>query len=155
MRVLGIDPGYERLGVAVVEKNGKERLIYSDCIVTPSKANFEKRLFIIGKEIKRVIKKYEPDALAIERGFFNTNQKTAMGVSEARGVVVYESASKKIPVFNYAPLQIKIAVTGYGKSDKKQVAEMIKRLIEVKKEIKYDDEFDAIAVCITHLAQNH
>jgi len=90
--------------------------------------------------------------MAIEKLFFTTNQKTVMGVSEARGVIMYQALLNKIPVFEYTPLQIKIAITGYGRGDKKQIIAMLQHLIKIEKEIKYDDEYDAIAVGLTHLA---
>lgn len=162
MRIISIDPGYERVGIAVVEKNNsqnpktsgsnKEKLIYSDCFKTSAKLLLTERLFLIGQEIDKIIKKYEPDAMAIETLFFTSNQKTVMGVSEARGVIMYQALLNKIPVFEYTPLQIKIAITGYGRGDKKQIIAMLNHLIKMEKEIKYDDEYDAIAVGLTHLA---
>src|SRR3989344_5623683 len=93
MLILGIDPGYERLGVAVIEGDPSPTLLYSACIVTSSKLSHPERLKIIGKEIASVLKKFKPDEVAVETLFFNTNQKTALHVSEARGVVIYESIS--------------------------------------------------------------
>jgi len=153
MRVLSIDPGFERVGIAILEKNkAQEKLLYSDCFKTSSKELFEKRLVLIGEEIVRVIQKWSPDALAIETLFFNTNQKTAFRVSEARGVIIYQSAKLGLSVHEYTPLQIKIAVTGYGKAPKKQVDDMVRTLIPIEKKNMNDDEMDAIAVGITCLA---
>lgn len=153
MRIISIDPGYERLGIAVLEKgNGKEELIFSECFITSTKEKHEDRLRLIGEEIEKVIKKYEPEAMGIETLFFKTNAKTAMKVSEARGVIMYEAAKNGLKVLEYTPLQIKVAVTGYGKSDKEQVTEMVKRLIKITKPIKYDDEYDAVAVGLTLFA---
>ncbi len=157
MRVIGIDPGYDRVGIAIVEKNAKEKeiLIYSECFQTSSKDHFYKRLGEIGLEIKKVVEKYSPEALAIESLFITKNQKTAMKVSEARGVIAYEAIKSGIPVFEYTPLQIKIAVTGHGGSDKSQVIKMVPLLVKVQvnKEKKIvDDEYDAIAVALTCLA---
>lgn len=154
MKVLAIDPGYERLGVAIIEKSkkGKEVLLYSNCFRTDSKDVFEKRLFQIGNEIERIIKKYNPDTLASEQLYFNTNQKTAMRVSEIKGVINYLSKKHNLLLFEYSPLQIKNAVSGYGRSTKEQVAKMVQHLIEIKKEIKFDDEYDAIAIGLTCLA---
>lgn len=156
MRIISIDPGYERVGIAIIEKEDgqKESLVYSDCFKTSSKLPLTERLFLIGQEIDKIIKEYNTKALAIETLFFTNNQKTVMGVSEARGVIMYQAMLNKIPVFEYTPLQIKIAVTGYGKSDKKQVTDMVTRLIRIEKEIKHDDEYDAIAVGLTHLASH-
>jgi crossover junction endodeoxyribonuclease RuvC len=153
MKILAIDPGFERVGFAVLEKNNnKDTLLLSGCIKTPPSEPFNERLNIIGGEIENLIKKYRPKALAIETLFFNTNQKTAMKVSEARGVVIYISTKNKLSIYEYTPLQIKIAVTGYGRASKNQVEIMVDKLIDIKKTIKYDDEFDAIAIGITHFA---
>jgi crossover junction endodeoxyribonuclease RuvC len=153
MRIIAIDPGYERLGIAIVEKTtGKEILLFSDCLKTDPKIPHEERLKIIGEGISALIKKYKPDAMTIETLFFKTNAKTAMKVSEARGVMLYEAAKNNLKLVEFSPLQIKVAVTGYGKSDKNQVTEMVKRLIEIKRPIKYDDEYDAIAVGLTFFA---
>ncbi len=153
MKILAIDPGYDRLGVAVLEKqNGKETIVFSKCVVTDRADSPEERLACIGKEIRALIKKYAPSALAIETLFLATNQKTAMRVAEARGVCLYEAGCASIPVYEYTPLQIKIAVTGYGRSDKRQVTAMIERLVTVPKGKRLDDEYDAIAVGLTCLA---
>ncbi len=136
MRVLAIDPGYERLGIAIVEKlpKQKEALLYSACIQTSKTLAREKRLLAIADAIAETIAKWKPDALAIETLFFHTNQKTVMPVSEARGAVLVEAARAGLKVFEYTPLQIKIAVTGYGRSDKRQVTEMVKKLVTLPEE---------------------
>ncbi len=154
MKVIAIDPGYERLGIAIIEriKKEKEILLYSDCFTTNLKDKFEERLFQIGNEIERIIKEYKPNTLASEQLYFNTNQKTAMRVSEVKGVINYLSKKYDLQSFEYTPLQIKNAVTGYGRSTKKQMAKMIPHLIEIQKEIKLDDEYDAIAIGLTYLA---
>jgi len=154
MKIIAIDPGYERVGIAVLEKvsGGKETLIFSECFKTLVKEKHEKRLDLIGTEVSKIIKKYKPEALAIETLFFETNAKTAMKVSEARGVMLYEAAKNDLVVKEFTPLEIKVAVTGYGKSDKGQVISMVNRLIKVDKEIKHDDEYDAIAVGLTYFA---
>lgn len=149
MRVFAVDPGYDRVGLAIAEDHN---LIFSDCIVTDRGEGHGERLVSIGKVISCVIRQYKPEHLAIESLFFNTNQKTAMKVSEARGVILYESKKVGLEIFEYTPPQIKIAVTGHGRSDKKQVAQMCKRLIKIDKQIKYDDEYDAIAIALTHIA---
>lgn len=153
MRVLAADPGYERLGIAVIEKDGgKETLIYSDCIQTSSKDPFPGRLLSAGEQFEEVIKKYKPDSFATETLYFNVNQKTAMFVAAVRGVLLFIAKKHNLTVFEYSPQQIKVAVTGYGNSTKKQVAEMVEKLISVEKKIKYDDEYDAIGIGITCLA---
>jgi crossover junction endodeoxyribonuclease RuvC len=156
MTILSIDPGYERVGIAVLEKSstgsGGEELIYSDCFKTSKELPFIERLKLVGQEVERVIKEYKPEAFAIEKLFFNTNQKTATNVSEVRGAVIYIALKNKLKVFEYTPLQIKVAVAGDGHGDKEQVIAMVKNLIKIEKEIKYDDEYDAIAVGLTCFA---
>ena len=154
MRILSIDPGYERLGIAVIEKEDreKERLIFSECFQTSKEDPHGLRLSQISTRIQEIIDKYKPDNLSIEALFFNTNQKTVILVAEARGVVLASAVNNGLDVFEYSPPQIKLAVTGYGKSDKQQIMKMIPMIIEIKKEIKSDDEFDAIAVGLTFFA---
>ena len=150
MKILGIDPGVERVGIAVIEKNSsKEELLYSECLITPTKDTQSKRLAVIGNEIRAIIREFTPDYLAIETLFFNKNQKTAMMVAEARGVILYEAEQAGLTVLEYSPLQVKTAITGYGKADKRQVEMMAGKLIHIKKTIRYDDEFDAIAIALT------
>ena len=154
MKLLSIDPGYERLGVAIIEKlpKQKETLIFSECFKTSAKLPHHERLTLIGERVQKIIKKYKPDILATEKLFFSGNQKTAMLVAEARGVILFAASSSGLQVFEYTPADIKIAVTGYGKSEKRQVIEMVKRLIPVEKQTNSDDEFDAIAIGLTHCA---
>ncbi|MCC7469554.1 MAG: crossover junction endodeoxyribonuclease RuvC [Bacteroidetes bacterium] len=155
MKILGIDPGYERVGIAVLEKNKgdrKETLLYSNCFKTSAKLSLDERIFLIGKEIENVIKKWEPEALAIEKLYFENNAKTAMGVAEARGTIIFVSKSAGLEILEYTPLQIKNAVTGYGKATKDQVHSMVSKLITLPKTVKQDDEIDAIAIAITGFA---
>lgn len=158
MKIISIDPGYERLGIAILEKPssgetaGKERLIFSECFKTSSKLPHYERLSLIGNRVKEIIKKYKPEALATEKLFFSGNQKTAMLVAEARGVILYTGSSLGLQVFEYTPNNVKIAITGYGRSEKRQMIDMVKKLIVVSKKTNSDDEFDAIAIGLTHLA---
>lgn len=155
MRILGIDPGFERLGIAVLEKeNGKKReeVLFSECFKTSASLDFSERICLIGEEIKNVIKKYKPEILAIETLFFTSNQKTVMHVAEVRGVVIYECKSHKMKVFEASPPQIKMATTGYGKATKEQIIKMVKILVDIDKTKKSDDELDAIAIAITAFA---
>ena len=154
IRILGIDPGYDRFGIAIIEKpaRGKEVLLYSDCFQTSAKDTIYERFGQIGAEMNRVIIKFKPDALALETLFISKNQKTAMRVSEARGIIIYEAIRAEVPVFEYTPLQIKVAVTSDGKSDKERVIKMVQILVEMPKKITRDDEYDAIAVALTHSA---
>lgn len=153
MRILAIDPGYERLGIAILEKkNGKELLVYSNCFKTRAALPHAERLSLILTEIWRVVDEYKPERLAIETLLFNSNQKTALKVAEARGTVLAVAAKAGLKVFEYSPLQIKVAITGHGRSDKKQMIGMVKRLIAVPDTVVNDDEFDAIACGLTSLA---
>jgi crossover junction endodeoxyribonuclease RuvC len=154
MIIISIDPGYERLGIAILEKipKGKEVLVFSECFKTSAKLPHDERLTLIGNRIKEIIRKYKPEVLATEKLFFSGNQKTAMLVAEARGVILYTGSSLGLKVFEYTPNEVKIAITGYGRSEKRQIIDMVKKLIVVKKETKSDDEFDAIAIGLTHFA---
>ncbi|HUC88882.1 MAG TPA: crossover junction endodeoxyribonuclease RuvC [Candidatus Paceibacterota bacterium] len=154
MKILAIDPGFERIGIAVIERTPKQKdvLVYSSCFKTSAKIPFHERLTAIGNEIERVIKKYKPEALAIEKLYFTTNQKTVMGVAEARGVIVYSASRNGLSIFEYTPPQIKVAVTGYGKATKDMVIRMVLKLIKVDNSINSDDELDAIAIGLTCLA---
>jgi crossover junction endodeoxyribonuclease RuvC len=150
--ILGIDPGYDRCGVCIVDKSkglGNEVLVFSDCIETDRKDNFYKRLFHVLENIEQIILIYKPDTLAIEKLYFNTNQKTATNVSEIRGAIIYLALKFNLKIKEYTPLQIKSAITSSGKADKRALYEMIPRLIKINKKIKLDDEFDAIATALT------
>ena len=158
MRVLAYDPGFERLGAAVVEKvKGTDILLYSACLRSDAVLPFPERLASLGREVEKLLKKWKPEAVALEDLYFAKNVKTAMQVAEVRGMLIYLAAAKGLPVHHYTPLQVKIAVTGYGQSDKHAVAAMVPHLVAlpaakvgVKKRL--DDEMDAIAVGLTCLA---
>jgi len=152
MRILGIDPGYDRLGIAFVDKDKQEKVVYSECFETSSKEIFHNRLRDLGNRIKVMIKKYSPDIMAIESLFITKNQKTAMKVSEARGIIIYEAVCKDIPVYEYTPLQVKVAITGNGKSDKIQILKMLPLLVKLPNKKTKDDEYDAIAIALTCIA---
>lgn len=152
MRIIAIDPGYERLGVAVLEKGKKEALLFSECFKTRASLPFVERLELVGREVARVIEEFSPKALAIENLFIETNQKTAMRVAEVRGAILYQARILGLEVYEYTPLQIKVAVTGYGKATKTQVMSMVKKLVSGAEAIKQDDEMDAIAIGLTHFA---
>ncbi len=161
MKILGIDPGFERLGIAILERAAytkgygvprKEKVIFSECFKTSSKLDFSERLRLIGEEVRKIIKKYKPEVLAIETLFLNTNHKTAMRVAEARGVVVYEASRAGMRIFEASPPQIKMAITGYGGANKEQIMKMVKILVEVDNGKKSDDEIDAIAIALTAFA---
>ncbi len=154
MRILAIDPGYERLGIAVVEKErgGKETYIFSECFKTSKTYTHAKRLAALQTEVKNVIKEWKPESLAIETLFLANNQKTAMLVAEARGVILAEAASHDLKIFEYSPPQIKLAVCGNGAADKKSMIKMVPLLLKVPSSVTIDDEFDAIAIGLTYFA---
>jgi crossover junction endodeoxyribonuclease RuvC len=154
-RIIAVDPGYERLGVAVLEKGGgikKELVVYSGCFKTPAKLEFPDRLLMVGLELEKIIEKYKPMALAIEKLFFSSNQKTALSVSEARGVAIFTAKRAGLPVFEFSPAEIKLAVTSHGQADKRQVMDMVKKLAQMEKNTASDDELDAIAIGLTAFA---
>ncbi len=156
MIILGIDPGYDRLGVAIIEKSakGKDSVLFSDCITTSAKDTIYDRFKILGDEVTKILAKHKPDALAIETLFITKNQKTAMRVSEVRGIIIYQALKVGVPVFEYAPMEIKMAITSDGSSDKYRIMKMIPLLVDLSKISKkaLDDEYDAIAVALTHSA---
>ncbi len=156
MKILAIDPGYERMGIAVLERmtGGKDVLLDSACVQTSSKLPFPERLHTLGAEVEKWIKLWKPEALAIETLFFNTNQKTAMHVSEARGAVIYEAKCGGLEIYEYTPLQVKIAITGHGRGDKGQILAMVPKLVSIDKKIQYDDEYDAIAIGLTFFSSH-
>lgn len=152
MRILAIDPGYDRLGIAALEGSASRPvLIWSDC-VTPDKGERAARLAAVSNAVTRAIKKYEPDILAIETLFFSINKKTALGVAEARGAILAAAGLSSLPVVEYSPQQVKAAVTGNGRADKAAVARMIPKLLSLTKKKRFDDEMDAIAIGVTALS---
>lgn len=155
MKILAIDPGYDRLGVAVLAKttSQKDNLIFSTCLLTNKKDELNKRLFQIGQMVEDIILTHEPSAIAIETLFFNKNVTTAIGVAQVRGIIIYLAEKHNCRIYEFGPQEIKVAVTGYGKSDKTAVIDMVKRLVSNVPETALDDEYDAIAVGVTCLAQ--
>ncbi len=153
MRILAIDPGYDRLGVAVVEGDAsRPTLVMGEC-VTPAKGGKERRLAAVFEAVRDAIGAYAPDALAIETLFFSANKKTALGVAEARGAILAAAGAAALPVIEYSPQEVKLAVTGNGGADKAAVARMVGRLIVLpKKKKRLDDEADAIALGVAALA---
>ena len=149
--VLGIDPGYAIIGYGVIDyKNNYYSPVSYGAITTNAGTEFEQRLEIIFDSIDRIIKKSRPDAVAIEKLYFQTNQKTAIDVAQARGVILLAAKKNNIPIFEYTPLQVKTTVTGYGKAKKHQVMDMTKRLLKLEKVPKPDDTADALAIAICH-----
>ena len=155
MVVLGIDPGYAIVGFGGIEfYNNKYHTLGYGAIMTSSDLTFDERLKKIFDEMNVIIDKCRPDVMAIEKLYFQNNQKTAIDVAQARGVILLSAKLKSVPVFEYTPLQVKTAVTGYGKAKKEQVMEMTKRLLKLKQMPKYDDTADALAIAICHTQAN-
>ena len=151
MRVLGIDPGYAIVGVGVVDYNGNSfKVVNYDAITTKAGTDFNLRLQIIYDDICRIIDRYKPDYMSIEKLFFNTNSTTAISVAQARGVILLAAKQKGVAIYEYTPLQVKQAVTGYGKAEKHQVMELTKMLLGLKEVPKPDDTADALALAICH-----
>lgn len=154
MRVLAIDPGYDRLGIAVLEGSAsRPTLVWSDCI-TPKKGSSAERLAELSHAVRASIDAHTPDLIAIEKLFFNANKKTALGVAEARGVVLAAAGAAALPIIEYSPQQVKNAVTGHGNADKAAVERMVPHLLSLPARKRLDDELDAIAIGITALATN-
>jgi len=150
---MGIDPGTAITGYGVIKKGPNElTTIDYNCIRTTTHYSTAERLGQIGQQLTRLIKKYKPDRIAVEDIFFFKNLKTAVKVSQARGVILAQAAQLKLPVIEYTPLQVKQAVTGYGRAEKKQVQEMVKLILNLKEIPKPDDAADAlaIAICCAH-----
>jgi len=151
MRIIGIDPGTGILGFGVIEVIGqKMQIIDAGVVTTPAHTPIDVRLEDIFDSLTAVISETKPDVMSIEKLFFSQNVTTAMSVSQARGVAMLAGRKGGMPIFEYTPLQIKQTVTGYGKADKKQVQEMVKIQLNLKKVPKPDDCADALAAAITH-----
>lgn len=153
MRILGIDPGYDRCGIAVLEKtNGKEKLLASACIETDARTPFIERLAEVIQGIDEHIRTYAPQALAIETLIFNNNQKTALRVAEVRGAIMHHAHTGGLTVHEYSPQQIKSAVAGSGRGSKIDITRMVHVLLTLPAKKRHDDEYDAIAIALTHSA---
>lgn len=152
MVVFGIDPGYAIVGWGAIsfQSNTYKALGYGS-VETQAHTDFNQRLEYIYDELYSILNRCRPDALAIERLYFQTNQKTAIKVAQARGVTLLAAQKLKIPIFEYTPLQVKTAVTGYGKAKKPQVMEMTRRLLKLDEVPKPDDTADALAIAICHI----
>jgi len=157
MIILGIDPGTATTGYGLLKVNKRKKefeLLKFGWIKTPKEMKTEKRLDMIYKEMLGLLKNHKPDVLSIERLFFATNVKTAIGVSEATGVIRLSAARRKIPVVDYAPMQIKLVVAGSGRADKKKMKKEVRKLLNFRspkrKKTHFDDVCDALAVAICH-----
>ena len=152
MIVLGIDPGFARLGYGIIDySNNKYKVIEYGTISTQAGEPLEERLRKINLDLNEIISKYKIDAASIEELFFNTNTKTAIHVAEARGVILYTLCAANIPIYEYTPLQVKQALVGYGRADKHQVMDMVKRTLKLEQMPKLDDTTDALALAICYI----
>lgn len=151
MRIMGIDPGLATVGYGIVDyfKNTFSVCDYG-AVLTPAGQKTEYRLEEIFGNICELIKDSRPDVVSIEKLYFNTNEKTAVNVCQARGVILLAATQSRVPIYEYTPLQIKQAVTGYGRADKKQIMYMVTKLLNLKKEPHPDDTADALAAAICH-----
>lgn len=153
MRILGIDPGYDRCGIAILEKtSGKEKLLASTCVETNARAPFIERLAEVVQGVDEHVRTYAPQALAIETLIFNNNQKTALRVAEVRGAIMHHAYARGLTVHEYSPQQIKSAVAGSGRGSKTDITRMVHVLLALPAKKRRDDEYDAIAIALTHSA---
>lgn len=151
MIILGIDPGLGRCGYGVIELiSNKPKAIDYGCIFTDKDSETPRRLLDLSDKINSIIKKYKPDVLAIEDLFFNTNAKTVIKIGQAQGVIMLAAQKNNIPVFSYPPLEIKMAITGYGRAEKCQIQKMVKNILHLTEIPEPDDTADALAVALTY-----
>jgi len=151
MRILGIDPGYATIGFGLIEtERAQVHMVTYGAITTPAGLPLSKRLWQIGNDVEELIGQLKPDAVAVEELFFNTNITTGISVAHGRGVILYAAEKCGIPLFEYTPSQVKLAVTGYGKAEKHQVMDMTKRLLKLKSIPRPDDAADALALALCH-----
>ena len=154
MIVIGIDPGYAIVGYGIVEElAGKCRRLTSGCIMTEKSLEIPARLEIIYNDLFKLIKEYQPDALIMEKVFFNKNVNTAIKTGEGRGVIMLAASINGLPVFEFTPLQIKQTVAGFGRASKEQVEKMVMLQLKLTDNFTHDDESDALAVALCYLQQ--
>ena len=151
LRIMGIDPGIAIVGVGVVDKAGNAyKDIYHGAITTPAHTPVERRLMDIYSQMNRLLDEYKPDAISIEELFFNNNAKTVIAVGQARGVILLAASLAGVPIFEYTPLQVKQALTGYGRAEKKQIRQMMKAMLGLESIPRPDDVADALAIAVCH-----
>lgn len=151
MRILGIDPGVAIVGFGVVDSDkGKNRLVKCGVITTPAHTQLSSRLNSIYLDLMELIATFKPKAIAIEELFFNTNITTGISVAQARGVILLACYQSGVPVYEYTPLQVKQAVCGYGRAEKKQVMDMVRRILNLQDVPRPDDAADAVAIALCH-----
>ena len=151
MRILGIDPGLATVGYGIIDVYGNRmHAVDYGSILTPAGMPTHKRLNEIYRALEELIKKYQPDDMAVEELFWNTNQKTGIAVAEARGVILLCAELLGVEIFEYTPLQVKQSIVGYGRAEKNQVITMVQMFLNIKEKIRPDDAADALAIAICH-----
>lgn len=151
MRILGIDPGYATIGFGILDtERGKYKLVQCGVITTPAHTSLASRLGQIYDDLMQLIELFKPDAVSIEELFFNTNITTGIAVAHGRGVILLACEKAGIEIYEYTPLQVKQAVVGYGRAEKKQVMDMVKRICQLPAAPKPDDAADAVALALCH-----
>ena len=151
MRILGIDPGIATIGFGLVEaERGQARMVTYGAVTTPAGLPLSRRLYQIDRDMEELIGKLRPDVMAIEELFFNTNLTTGIAVAHGRGVILCAAERCGVPLYEYTPGQVKLAVTGYGKAEKRQVMDMTKRLLHLRAVPRPDDAADALALALCH-----
>ncbi|NLC76193.1 MAG: crossover junction endodeoxyribonuclease RuvC [Clostridia bacterium] len=155
MRILGVDPGTAIVGFGLIDSHGSTYgLVDYGCIRTSAEDSVPERLKQIFQQLQQLIDQFQPDCLVVEELFFNKNAKTALAVGQARGVILLSGIEKNLPVYEYTPLQVKQAIVGYGRADKRQVQEMVRVLLKLEKKPAPDDAADALAIAICHAHSN-
>lgn len=151
MRILGIDPGIATVGFGVVDsERGRQKFISCGVVTTPPGIPLSERLEQIYSDLGELIRSFAPDAVAVEELFFNTNITTGIAVAHGRGIILLAARHAGVPIFEYTPLQVKQAVVGYGRADKRQVIDMVKRILNMRAAPKPDDAADAVAIALCH-----
>lgn len=151
MRILGVDPGYATVGFGVLDYDGRAFSVISfGAITTAPESDFPERLMTIHRDMTDLIRLYEPEALSVEKLFFNTNHTTGIDVAQARGVILLAAQQCGIKIYEYTPLQVKSSVVGYGRAEKRQIQEMTRSILRLKDIPKPDDAADALALAVTH-----
>ena len=152
MKALGIDPGTATTGYGILEGEADSlKVIDYGCIKTSSRETAHSRLAKINKDLKKLISKHKPNCIVVEKLFFGKNARTAMSVGQARGVILLAASQAGVEIAEYTPLEVKMALTGYGRADKNQIQQMVKRLLKLKTLPKPDDAADALAVALCHI----
>ena len=151
MIIIGIDPGIARVGWGVLKiEISNSQMTNVGCFETSKNDSLDQRLLSISEFLNELFGKYRPDCVAVEQLYFATNAKTAITVGQARGVIILTASQANIPTFDYTPLQVKLAITGYGKADKNQVQQMVKNILKLPEIPQPDDAADALAIALTH-----